>query len=245
MTQQSPHKRRIYTICKRLFDILLSLVLLALSSPIWLIAIIGIKCSSPGPLFYIAQRVGKDGKLFSMFKFRSMHVNKSANEKGLRPDQDRIFKFGEFMRSTKIDELPQLLNVFLGHMSIVGPRPAAKDQILITRSGKYQTIYAVQVGLASPSSLYDYIYGDEIVDEEEYKAKVLRTRLDLELYYLAKRCLLYDLKMVLYTVVCISTRILHIKPWFIYHELLDAARKVRENTVTMESAATSVDAVQE
>ena len=67
-------------------------------------------------------RVTKDNRTFKMYKFRSMRVDKNANEKSLRPDQDRIFPFGRFMRATKIDELPQLLNVFLGDMAVVGER---------------------------------------------------------------------------------------------------------------------------
>ena len=118
----------LYVVSKRLFDIIFSALLLIISSPIWLISVICIKLSSPGPVFYLAQRVGRNGKLFSMFKFRSMHVDNKANEKSLRPDDNRIFKYGAFMRNKKIDELPQILNVFLGQMTVVGPRPAAKDQ---------------------------------------------------------------------------------------------------------------------
>ena len=125
-----------YRFIKRLFDILASGLALIVLLPIWIIAIVGILVSDPGPLFYFANRAGKDNKTFKMYKFRSMRVDKNANEKSLRPDQDRIFPFGRFIRATKIDELPQLLNVFLGDMAIVGPRPAAVDQIPITRGGE-------------------------------------------------------------------------------------------------------------
>ncbi len=109
-----------YRFFKRLFDICASGLALIVLLPVWLIAIIGIVVSDPGPVFYFANRVTKDNRTFKMYKFRSMRVDKNANEKSLRPDQDRIFPFGRFMRATKIDELPQLLNVFLGDMAVVG-----------------------------------------------------------------------------------------------------------------------------
>lgn len=217
----------LYSFIKRTFDIIFSSLLLVISSPIWLITVLGIRISSHGPVFYIAHRVGKDAKVFNMLKFRSMHVDNHANEKSLRPEESRIFAFGRFIRATKIDELPQIVNVFLGQMSVVGPRPAAVEQVDITRGGKYKSIYDVKVGLTSPSALYDYIYGDEIVAEADYNKKVLPTRLDLDLYYLTKRGLLYDFKMIVYTVLCISANILHIEPKGIYSELVEAAKDVQ------------------
>ena len=138
-----------------------------------------------------------------MYKFRSMRVDKTANEKSLRPDLDRIFKWGAIMRDTKIDELPQLVNVLLGDMSIIGPRPASDDQKEITRAGKYAATSKLRPGLSSPSALYDYIYGDTITDEEEYELLVLPTRLDLDLYYLKSRCVRYDIKMIWWTLLSI------------------------------------------
>lgn len=225
----------LYSFIKRTFDIIFSTILLILSSPIWLITVLGIKISSPGPVFYIAHRVGKDAKVFDMLKFRSMHVDNHANEKSLRPDESRIFPFGRFIRATKIDELPQVVNVFLGQMSVVGPRPAAAEQVDITRGGKYIAIYAVKVGLTSPSALYDYIYGDDIADQAEYNVKVLPTRLDLDLYYLKKRGLGYDFKMIIYTVLCIFASIFHIEPKGIYKELVDAAKGVQESCTSSQS----------
>lgn len=146
----------IYMCVKRLFDICASSVALILLAPIWIIAIVGIELSDPGPVFYVASRVGKDNKVFKMFKFRSMRVDKSANENGFKADADRIFSFGRFMRATKIDELPQLLNVFLGSMCIVGPRPASVDQVDLVRSGENAIVSSVITGLSSPSALYDY-----------------------------------------------------------------------------------------
>ena len=96
-----------------------------------------------------------------------MRVARGANEASLRPDQDRIFWWGKIMRRLKIDELPQLMNILNGTMSIVGPRPAAVDQVDITRGGANAIAATVPCGLTSQSSLWDYIFGDQFSDEEE------------------------------------------------------------------------------
>lgn len=211
-----------YRFLKRTFDIFSSGLALIVLLPVWLIAIIGIEVSDPGPVFYFANRAGKDNKTFKMYKFRSMRVDKNANEKSLRPDQDRIFKFGRFIRATKIDELPQLLNVFLGDMAVIGPRPAAVDQIPITRSGENAIVASIKPGLSSPSALYDYLYGDSIEDEAEYMDKVAPTRLALDRYYIGKQTVGYDIKIIWYTVVCIFGTIFHKPAIFILRELIDA-----------------------
>ena len=211
-----------YRFLKRTFDIFSSGLALIVLLPVWLIAIIGIEVSDPGPVFYFANRAGKDNKTFKMYKFRSMRVDKNANEKSLRPDQDRIFKFGRFIRATKIDELPQLLNVFLGDMAVVGPRPAAVDQIPITRSGENAIVASIKPGLSSPSALYDYLYGDSIEDEAEYMDKVAPTRLALDRFYIGKQTVGYDIKIIWYTVVCIFGTIFHRPAIFILRELIDA-----------------------
>ena len=157
-----------------------------------------------------------------MFKFRSMRVDKNANEKSLRPDQDRIFPFGKFIRKTKIDELPQLLNVFLGDMSVVGPRPASIDQVEITRGGENAVVVDAKAGLTSPSALYDYLYGDTIEDEEEYMGKVAPTRLALDRYYIENQRIGYDIKMIWYTIRCILGIAVHKPQICILKELIEA-----------------------
>ena len=192
-----------YRFIKRLFDVFASSFALIVLMPVWIVAIMGILVSDPGPVFYVANRVGKNNKHFKMYKFRSMRVDKNANEKSLRPDQDRIFKWGGIMRDTKIDELPQLINVFIGDMCIIGPRPASAEQVEITRAGKYAVTSELKPGLSGPSALYDYIYGDEITDEAEYEKLVLPTRLNLDLYYIKSCGLSYDAKMIWWTILSI------------------------------------------
>ena len=195
-----------YQIVKRVFDIVSSLLAIIVLSPVWIIAIIGIFASDPGPVFYYANRVGKNNRPFCMYKFRSMRVDNKADEKSLRPDQNRIFSWGRVMRDTKIDELPQLLNIIKGDMSVIGPRPASADQVEITRAGKYAATSGLKPGLSGPSALYDYIYGDGITEEREYERLVLPTRLNLDLYYLKVQGFFYDIKMIWWTVLSILFR---------------------------------------
>ena len=192
-----------YKITKRIFDFVCAVVGIIGTSPLWLIAIVGILVSDRGPIFYTAHRIGKGNKPFEMYKFRSMKVAKAANEASLRPDEDRIFAFGHFIRKVKIDELPQLLNILNGTMSIIGPRPVAQDQFDLFRTGKWNLAAEVPVGLSGPAALYDFIYGDQFTDEKEYMEKVFETRRELEYVYVKKAGFGYDLKMIAYTVICI------------------------------------------
>lgn len=222
-----------YRIAKRLFDIVASLLALIVLSPLFLIAAIGIEIYDPGPVFYMANRVGKDNKVFRMYKFRSMRIDKSANEKNFKADTNRIFCWGGIMRDTKIDELPQLINVLKGDMSVIGPRPASVDQVEVTRAGQYAATSQLKPGLSGPSALYDYVYGDTITDEKEYEEKVLQTRLDLDLYYLKAQSVGYDIKMIWYTLVCIFSLITKKQPKWMLDELVQAAREVVQAAKTV------------
>lgn len=184
-------------------DILCALLGIIGTSPFWLLAIVGILVSDWGPVFYTSTRIGKGNKPFRMFKFRSMRVAKDANEASLRPDEERIFAFGRVIRKLKIDELPQLLNILNGTMSVIGPRPVAKDQFDLFRIGKWNEAAKVAVGLSGPAALYDFIYGDQITDPDEYMEKVFETRRELEYVYVKKMSFGYDVKMVIYTIICI------------------------------------------
>ena len=109
---------------KRMFDLIFSaLVLLTIFPWVWLLVAIMIKIQSPGPVFFVQERTGLDGKVFKCIKFRSMKENEDADEMQATKDDPRKFPFGNFMRKTNIDELPQFINVLIGDMSVVGPRP--------------------------------------------------------------------------------------------------------------------------
>lgn len=214
-----------YKYIKRFLDIICALLGIIGTSPLWIIAIVGILVSDWGPVFYTSTRIGKGNMPFRMFKFRSMREDKNANEASLRPDEDRIFAFGKFIRKLKIDELPQLLNILNGTMSVVGPRPVAKDQMDLFRVGKWNLAAEVAVGLSGPAALYDFIYGDQFEDPEEYMEKVFQTRRELEYVYVKKMSFGYDVKMVVYTIICIFYALFGKECTWMLKEFVDAAKE--------------------
>lgn len=214
-----------YRYIKRALDLVCAVIGIVGTSPLWIIAIIGILISDWGPIFYTATRIGKDNRPFHMYKFRSMRVDKNANEVSLRPDADRIFAFGKFIRKVKIDELPQLLNILNGTMSVIGPRPVSNDQKDLFRIGKWNEAAKVAVGLSGPAALYDFIYGDQFEDPDEYMEKVFPTRRELEYVYVRKMSFGYDVKMVVYTVICILYALLGKECKWILEELVKSAEE--------------------
>lgn len=219
-----------YKHVKRAGDVLCALVGIIGTSPAWLFSIIGILISDPGKIFYTSTRIGKDNKPFKMYKFRSMRSAKGANEASLRADSNRIFPFGNLIRNLKIDELPQLLNILNGTMSVIGPRPVANDQKELFRTGRWNKAAEVQVGLSGPAALYDFIYGDSFTDEKEYMEKVFPTRRELELTYVDKMSLWYDAKMILYTIICICYRVFGSNPQWILREFIsDAEESIKKH----------------
>lgn len=218
----------IYRFVKRTFDFICALIGIIVTLPLWIIGIVGILISDWGPIFYTAHRIGKDNKPFKMYKFRSMRmlkVPKKGAEASLRPDEERIFPFGYFIRKVKIDELPQLLNILNGTMSVIGPRPVAQDQFDMFRYGKWNEAAKVPVGLSGPAALYDFIYGDQITDEKEYMEKVYPTRRELEYTYVQKAGIFYDLKMIVYTVICILYTICGKECTWMLKEFVEDAKK--------------------
>jgi len=125
--------RRLNLSIKRIFDILASGIGLIILFPIFVIIGIFIKLGSKGPVFFIQERVGKDGKIFRAYKLRTMVDNAEKIDKGLRKDDPRITRIGKILR-WGIDELPQLINVFKGDMSLVGPRPTLQEQVKRTQT---------------------------------------------------------------------------------------------------------------
>lgn len=122
---------------KRLFDVLLSAFALLVLIPVWVIIAVAIKCDSPGPVLFAQDRRTKDGRIFKMYKFRSMVVNAEHMGAGLfnYENDPRVTKTGRFLRNTSLDELPQLFNVLKGDLSLVGPRPCVSYEL-----GDYETL---------------------------------------------------------------------------------------------------------
>ena len=167
----TPLDNRFNAFLKRVIDIVGSIALIILTSPIMLVAAIGVKLSSPGPILFKQTRVGKMGKNFTMYKFRSMRVNVESDEYWSNEQDPRKTKFGAFIRRTSIDELPQLFNVLFGSMSLVGPRPEIphfveyfKDRIPLYMVKHYVkpglTGLAQIRGLRGDTSVEDRIHAD-------------------------------------------------------------------------------------
>lgn len=192
-----------YRIAKRLFDIVASLLATAVFLVPWMIIFVLIKIQSPGPAIFKPERVGKDGKTFTLYKFRSMRVDSGAIRATTLRGDPRIFPFGTFLRKSKLDETPQLINILKGQMSVIGPRPEDKVNADKLYVGKYKEILSVKPGLSSPASLYDYTHGELYENEEDYVKEFEPKKLDIELYYVKHCNALYDLQIIGRTIVTI------------------------------------------
>ena len=181
-----------YKIAKRIFDVVASLLAMVVFLIPWVIIGLLIKILSPGPVLYKPERVGKDGKKFILYKFRSMRVDSGTIHATTLRNDPRIFPFGSFLRISKLDETPQLINILKGEMSVIGPRPEDKINADKQYVGKYRDILKVKPGLSSPASLYDYMFGELYKDETLYVKEFLPKKLELELYYVKNQSALYD-----------------------------------------------------
>lgn len=188
-----------YDYIKRCFDLLFAVCFLIVFSPIYILSWLIIKIVSPGPAIYKAERVGKNGKLFKCYKFRSMRVDSGKVRLTTLGNDDRIFPFGKFIRKTKIDEMPQVVNILRGEMSVVGPRPEDKENADKVYVGEFKHILDVKPGLTSTASLYDYTHGEMYEDEDSYEKEFMPKKLKLELYYVNHRSFWYDIVLILRT----------------------------------------------
>ena len=136
---------------KRFFDIVICAIAIIVLTPLWIIVAIAIKCDSKGPVFFTQERRTKNGRVFRMYKFRSMIVNAESMGAGLfnYKDDPRVTKVGRFLRNTSLDELPQLWNVIKGDLAIVGPRPCVKYELgdFDTLNRKYKKRFEVRAGI--------------------------------------------------------------------------------------------------
>jgi len=191
---------------KRLFDIILSALAIIILSPVFVIIAILVIITDGLPIIYKQQRVGKNCKMFTMYKLRTMTnriVEKDIADLG---DSSRITKIGKFLRKTKLDELPQLFNVLKGDMSIVGPRPELKSRLQYYKS-HWDKVYSVRPGITGNSSI---IFRNEeellkgVDDPQQYYIDVLLPK-KIAMYeeYVDKRNFIYDLLIIFKTIMSI------------------------------------------
>lgn len=185
-------------IVKRLFDIVCSSIGMICLSPVYLVVYIALRRQGDGPVIYRQERIGYKGKPFYILKYRTMVVNSESDDAPMLASKgdERLTPVGKFLREHHLDELPQLLNVFRGEMSFVGPRPERKYFIdkIKERNPNYDYIYLMRPGLTSMATLYNG-YTDTM-------EKMLK-RLDMDLEYLQNRSLLLDIKIITKTVLYI------------------------------------------
>jgi lipopolysaccharide/colanic/teichoic acid biosynthesis glycosyltransferase len=189
-----PARKPVYTFLKRFFDICASLAAgMVLLLPLAVIAIL-VRLDSPGPSLFKQERLGKDGKAFYMYKFRSMRLDAEKDgPKWAEQDDDRCTRLGKFLRKCRLDELPQLWNIFVGDMSIVGPRPERAyfyDQFETYIHG-FRHRLAVQPGLTGLAQ----VNGGYDLEPEE--------KIVLDMQYIKERSVLMDLKIIVKTVTLV------------------------------------------
>jgi len=179
---------------KRILDVIFSALLLTIAAPLIVITTIAIRLDSPGPVFYKQQRVGKRCRIFTVHKFRSMTYNaEESGAKWAKKRDPRVTRVGRLIRFCRIDEIPQIWNVFIGNMSLVGPRPERPEfvKVLDSQIPYYGIRHTVTPGITGWAQI-KYPYGASIDDASR--------KLEYDLYYIKNMSILLDLKILLRTI---------------------------------------------
>lgn len=198
--------RRGADMSKRVFDVTAAVLGLIVLAPVFVIIGVWIKVTSPGPVFYCARRVGRNGVLFSLVKFRSMVVQADRLGAGITASDDpRITRPGRFLRRTKLDELPQLINVLRGDMSLVGPRPE-DPRYVETYTAEQRRVLTVRPGITSWASV-QYRHEEKRLAaasvDEVYRREIMPQKLALDLDYIARRSFWLDARILLHTLLAL------------------------------------------
>ena len=186
---------------KRLFDVVVAFVALVLLAPLFVIVAILINLDSPGPIFYRGDRIGKDGVPFKIYKFRTMVANADRMGPALTHSGDsRITRVGQILRKWKIDELPQILNILRGEMSVVGPRPESPGYVK-HYTPEQRRVLRVKPGMAGLTQVRfrheETLLSGSTNLEEDYIEKIMPKKLSLDLEYIENQSLLLDVKLLI------------------------------------------------
>jgi lipopolysaccharide/colanic/teichoic acid biosynthesis glycosyltransferase len=195
---------------KRTFDIIVSVLGLVVLTPLLLLLAVVIKLDSPGPIFFRQERIGRGFRPFSIFKFRTMVQDLSDQGRLITVGDDpRITRVGRILRKSKFDELPQLINVLKGDMSLVGPRPEVRRYVELFRKD-YEQILKIRPGITDLASLK---YNDEATlltqlenPEAEYCNRILPDKISLSKEYVKKSSFIFDLSLIIKTLSKIFQR---------------------------------------
>lgn len=195
--------KKVYIKIKRVIDVILASVALILLSPLFAIIAIAIKIDSKGPVFFAHKRIGKNGKIIKLYKFRSMVINAEELIKSFTPEQmreykenykltndPRITKVGKFLRKTSLDELPQLINIINGDLSIIGPRPVVADELekYVVNKDKFLSVTPGLTGYWAANGRSNTTY---------------EQRMEMELYYIDNLSLKMDIKVFFKTILSV------------------------------------------
>lgn len=191
---------------KRIFDILVSLFGLIITAPLIGLVALLIKLGSKGPVFYRGLRVGYQGRPFRIFKFRTMVENAEAlGGPSTAGDDPRLTKIGKFLKKYQLDELPQLINVLKGEMSLVGPRPEVKMYVDMMSEEERKTILSLKPGMTDYASLWDFHEGEILKGsqnpERDYMEKIRPEKIRLQIKYVKDRSFLKDIAIIFKTVM--------------------------------------------
>ena len=188
---------------KRIFDIISSLFGLILLSPFMIIIAILIKFDSKGPIFFKQVRVTKNGREFKIFKYRTMKIGSDKYSQITVGKDSRITKVGDFLRKYKLDEIPQLINVLIGDMSLVGPRPEVPKYVALYTK-EQREILKVRAGITDYASIEfsneNDILANETDPEKAYIEKIMPRKIELNKKYLSEISVMTDIKIILLTI---------------------------------------------
>jgi lipopolysaccharide/colanic/teichoic acid biosynthesis glycosyltransferase len=188
---------------KRGFDLLAACLGMLMLAPLWVLIALAIKRDSPGPVFFRQTRVGRHGKLFRIHKFRTMHHSSTIEQQALQitpHDDPRLTSVGRWLRETKLDELPQLINVFWGDMSLVGPRPEVSRYVALYPPHLRDKILSVRPGITDPASLAYRNEGHQLSQthdpEHDYIHNLMPAKLAQSAHYIDHASLWHDLRLI-------------------------------------------------
>lgn len=190
---------------KRLFDMVFSFLGLIITSPLLIVMAVLIKLDSKGPVFFRGTRIGRFGKPFRIFKFRTMVANaQSLGGPSTAADDSRLTKIGKFLKKYQLDELPQLVDVLRGKMSFVGPRPEVQMYVNIMSKEEKKTILSVLPGITDLASLWNFHEGEILKGsrdpERTYLEKIRPKKIELQIKYVKSRSFLLDIKIIFKTI---------------------------------------------
>ncbi|MFN3343926.1 MAG: sugar transferase [Flavobacteriales bacterium] len=194
---------------KRLFDLLVSTLGLIILAPFFLLIGLIIKLDSPGPVFYLQERVGKNGALFTLFKFRTMRIDSDKAAAITIGERDsRITRIGYWLRKFKLDELPQLINAWKGEMSLVGPRPELKKFVDLY-SAAQRRVLSVKPGITDYASI-QFRNENKLLEGKDdpidfYVREIMPVKLQLNMKYIEQQSFWQDIKIIFQTIVSIFT----------------------------------------